>query len=481
MVEFAAEVGLILDPWQKRVLDRALVERADHKWAALEVGLIVPRQNGKNGSLEARQLAGLFLFGERLQTHTAHRADAVLEQFLRMKPLCELASEAIGDRKLKLRKINQSHGQESIELMSGARLNFKARSKESGRAFSGDTVFLDEAMRLQDLASLIPTLSAQPNPQIWYSSSSPLPKVESDHLRKVCKRGRQAARGKRRESRLAYLEWCARADPGERPDVDEKSPEYKAWLRAWVAAIAEANPGLGIRLNLDFAETERGAMSHEEFIRERLGIYPEDIEVSDPVIDEESWRACEAPVSSALDPVALAFEVSMDRRWACIAAAGRSDQGGTHVEIIDNRKGTRWVVDRLIELRDRHKPSVIVCHANGPAGALLPECERKELKVGVPEGEKHRPVTTTDYGRACGAAFDAVVDRQEWRHLGQPELNTAVTGASKRTMGDTWVFDRRGTTDISPLVAVTLAAWAAGLPIDEPKPSVYEERGLVTV
>ena len=58
--------GLVLDPWQELVVDGAHGVREDGKWAAFEVGVNVPRQNGKGGILEARALAGLFLFGERL-------------------------------------------------------------------------------------------------------------------------------------------------------------------------------------------------------------------------------------------------------------------------------------------------------------------------------------------------------------------------------------------------------------------------------
>jgi hypothetical protein len=40
------------------------------KWAAFEAGLEVARQNGKGGVYEARELAGLFLLGERLLVHS---------------------------------------------------------------------------------------------------------------------------------------------------------------------------------------------------------------------------------------------------------------------------------------------------------------------------------------------------------------------------------------------------------------------------
>lgn len=59
-VDLAAVAGLHLDPWQQHVLRGALGERVDGRWKAFEVGLIVPRQNGKGSILEARELAGMF-------------------------------------------------------------------------------------------------------------------------------------------------------------------------------------------------------------------------------------------------------------------------------------------------------------------------------------------------------------------------------------------------------------------------------------
>lgn len=71
-VELAARAGLFLDPWQECVLKHALGERADNTWSSYEVAMVVSRQNGKGAILEARELAGLYLFGEELILHSAH-------------------------------------------------------------------------------------------------------------------------------------------------------------------------------------------------------------------------------------------------------------------------------------------------------------------------------------------------------------------------------------------------------------------------
>lgn len=447
-VELAASAGLVLEPHQELVLEGALRERPDGTWAAFEVGLVEPRQNGKGGTLEARQLAGLFLFGEELQTHTAHRFDTSLEHFRRVRTLIENTPDLIR----RVKRIREANGEEMIELLTGQRLQFKARSKGSGRGFSGDTVYLDEAFWLMDLGSLMPTMSARPNPQLWYTSSAPLPRVESDILRRLCRRGRVGATGRARHSRLAYFEWSA--------DPDSDLSDRSAW--------AEANPGLGYRLAEEFIESEMGAMSPEEFLRERLGIYPDVLDGDQPVIDPAHWKACENVSSKVSDPITLAFEVSIDRKWACITCSGASNTGTKHVEVLDYHSRTGWVVDRLLELRDRHHPAAIVCNPAGPAGALLPDCEREGLDI--------LKATSRDYAQACGAAHDEITEHR-WTHLDQPVLNQAVQHAVERKVGDAWVFDRRSGVDLSPLVAVSLAAWGAGKEAE----SVYTGRGLVTL
>lgn len=247
--------------------------------------------------------------------------------------------------------------------------------------------------------------------------------------------------------RLAYFEWSA--EDGAAHDDSE--------------ALAQANPALGYRITPDAIETERQALEAEDFARERLGIFPEDIEHIEPAIAEADWLACRSPKSKRGNPLVLAFEVSVDRKWSVIAAAGPSTAGGTHVEVIENRRGTGWTIERLLELQQAHKPAAIICNPAGPAGGLLPAAEKAGLVAGIsdPATGKVRALSGRDYAQACAAAYDAITEHQ-WRHIDQPELNMAATGAAKRPLGDAWVFDRRAGIDISPLLAVTLAAWAVG-------------------
>lgn len=442
-VELAEAAGLFLDQWQQSVLEDSLGERADGSWSAFEVGLIVPRQNGKGSVLEARELAGLFLFGEELILHSAHEYKTAAEAFLRIRSLIENTD----DLRRRCKKPRTSHGEEGIELLNGNRLRFVARTGGSGRGFSGDCIILDEAYNLPGrvLAALFPTMSARPNPQIWYTSSAPLNDPTSDVLRGLCRRGRRGA------DKLAFLEWCA--GPGD--------PEDRGRWRA-------ANPGLGIRITEDFVDTERQAFSEdvEAWERERLGIWRDSEDGRERVIPPATWVACEDAKSGPVGRVAFALDVSPDRRTGAFGVVGASGRGGTHGEVADYGTGTEWMVARAKQLQDKWMAPLAVA-AGSPAASLLADLENAGVKV--------TQVTTGDHAAACGALFDEIV-QQRFRHLGQLELNAAVEGADRRYYGDSWLWSRRtSVSDICPLVAVTLAKWAfdQGPAFSDPTVSVW--------
>lgn len=426
-VEVAALAGLYLDPWQAAVLESALSLDDRGKWAAMEVGLVVPRQNGKGSILEALELAHLFLFDTPLMLHSAHEFKTSSEAFRRIWSLIENTP----DFERRVRRKYANNNDMSIELITGTRLRFVARSGGSGRGFSGDLVILDEAYNLSPfiLSALVPTMSARPNPQLWYTSSAPLALPVSEPLRALCKRGRAGT-----SPRMAFWEWAAEADS------DPADP----------ATWAAANPGFGERVNEEFIrETEFSILPPEDFARERLGIWFDDEDAA-RIIPSDVWEACRDDRSGPTGQVAFALDVSPQRDWASFAGVGASGVGGTHLEVVDRRPGTGWVVGRAKELLERWGGQLAVS-AGSPAASLL-----DELKVA---GVSVVEVSNADHAVACGQIFDAITEGRV-KHLGQPELDAAVAGADRKFTGDAWLWSRRlSLADISPLVAVTLAKW----------------------
>jgi hypothetical protein len=340
--------------------------------------------------------------------------------------------------------VSRSHGEEGIELFGGRRIRFRTRTKGGGRGFSCDCLILDEGMFLPESAhgALLPTLSARPNPQVWYTASA-VDQFVHEHgvvLSRVRERG---LRGD--DPRLAYFEWSAGDVPPEM--AGDLLEDRLAWERS--------NPALGIRVSEEHVANECRSMDSRTFAVERLGLgdWPSTDRATATVIDVARWRTLVDGQSVLADPVCFAFDVSPDRSSASISAAGRRPDGLFHVEVVERGKGASWVAGRVGELRDRWSPVGVWCDAMGPAASLLPQLEEFGVVV--------ESVSARDHANACGLLFDTVQEAG-LRHLGSQDLEDAVRGAVSRPLGDAWAWARRtSSVDISPLVSVTLALWGA--------------------
>lgn len=436
--EFSAAYGMVPDPWQRLVLDDWLARSAG-RWASLSCGLACPRQNGKNGIVEIRELFGTVGRGEKI-LHTAHEVKTARKAFKRLQ---YFFGRSVGDRAANFPELNARvvelrnvNGQEAIFLENGGSVEIVARSKNSGRGFTADVLIMDEAQEMsdEDVEALMPTTSAAPlgDPQWIFTGTPPGPKVNGE----VFTRTRTDSLGG--GARSCWHEWSA-CDPGGEVELDSRS--------VWEAT----NPALGRRLQLAVVEGERAKFSDEGFARERLGVW-DDPFVAGQVIPLDRWRACEDPDSSFVGAPVVVVDVTPDRSKASIAASGMRSDGLPHVEVIANESGTHWVVGRLQALKT--KPRRILVDAAGPAGSLISEAADAGLLI--------EPVSTADHAKACGLIFD-LASEGRMRHGPDPLLELALAGAVKRVVGDgAWLWSRKNSlADISPLVAVTIAMWAA--------------------
>lgn len=452
-VEIAASAGLYLDPWQQYILDQGMGERADGSWNSFEVCVNIPRQNGKGGVIEARELWGLFVGGEELILHSAHEFKTAKSAFKRIERLIRQTP----DLHKRVKTYRQTVGEEGIELHSGQLLRFIARSKGSGRGFTGDCNIMDEDMILGDDAmdALMFTMAAVEDPQIWYLGSAGIgsPSVQLARLRR---RALEALETGTPDPSLTYLEWSINPHADECPPdcLDHDDPTSDA-------AALKANPGVGYRLTLEKIANERISVSAEGYARERLGVgdYPSDTSSSWQVIGEDAWRSLAAADSKADDELAFAIDMTPERSHTAISVAGPW-RGGTHVEVVDHRPGTGWVLDRAEQLHVKHRPRCWVVDAGGPAGSIIADlADRLGVEVVQPK--------VREVAAACGQFYDAVAE-QSMSHLDQAPLATALAGAQKRALGDAWAWARRvPSVDISPLVSATLAKWGLGVEMDD--------------
>lgn len=444
--------GFAPDPEQRIALDMIFALDQRGRSAAFEFAVVCARQNLKTGVFKQAALGWLFVTKQRLITWSAHEFSTTKEALRDLDDLIR-GTPALARRWKATRHANDDP---SIELTTGQRIKFKARTKTGGRGLTGDKVVLDEAFALtaDHLGALMPTLSVRPDPQILYGSSAGL--ADSRLLRGIRDRGRAAT-----SARLAYIEWCA-----QKRDCADRECSHKPGTDGcvlddrdlWVAA----NPLLGktradgTGLTFEYVAAEREGMPPEEFARERLGWWDEPGAVV-PAFGPGAWQACEVAQRPDVPPGALALAVSIDQTRASIGAAA-SHEGRVHLRPLDAAPGTGWTVDRCKELQDRHGVDVVV-DGRGPAANLIPVLERAGVRLRIAD--------TGDLLDACALLFDMVQERRV-AHLAYHELDAAVAGAVKRPVGDRWAWGRRTSkTDVSPLECVTLAAWAVAEPTPE--------------
>jgi phage terminase large subunit-like protein len=429
--DLAKAYGLVLDEWQENVLEAGMGVRSDGRWAASTVGVNVPRQNGKGALIEARELAGLLLFGEKVIIHSAHEQKTARVGFERILSYFE----NYDDLRKKVRSVMGAISREHIKLRNGAELHFPARSKGAIRGFSIDCLILDEAQILGDPAweAIKPTISARPNTQTWLLGTTPTPLDDSAVFTRTRARGLEA-----KDQRLAWCEWSAEAGTS----LDDRD--------AW----AQANPALGVRIALEAIEDERAELSDHGFARERLGIWPTD--ETQRVIPAETWNPLAgAGPAASVPPNALAVDMSHDRVIA--VAACWSSEDSAHVELVavDRSNDTLAAVEWLVDRAGRRIP--VVVDSASPAASMVPALKERRVKV--------VQTSATDMGKACGLLYDdAMAGRLT--HAGQQQLDDALAGAKKRNIRDAgaWAWDRKDPeANIAPLVAATLARYGASL------------------
>jgi len=121
------EIGQELLPWQEHVLRDMLSVDKDGKFIRKTNLLLIARQNGKTHLARIRILAGLFLFGEMSIIAMSSNRAMALDTF---RKVCDVV-ETTPSLKAQLKQIRVANGQESLELLSGARYEIVAATRRS--------------------------------------------------------------------------------------------------------------------------------------------------------------------------------------------------------------------------------------------------------------------------------------------------------------------------------------------------------------
>lgn len=419
-------LGIEFDPWQEAAGRLILGKRSSGKLAAMigGVGLSVPRQVGKTYLIGAMAFALSVLRPGMLVIWSAHHARTHGETFLSM--------QAFADRtkvKPHIKQVFTGSGDEEIRFRNGSRILFGARERGFGRGIPGvDMIVSDEAQIMTDKAldAQLATMNTSQFGLAIYVGTPPRPEDPSEAFTRM--------RSEAWEGTLKDAVWI---ELGAEHESDPSDRE------AW----AKANPSYPTRTPAESMLRLQRKLSAESFLREGLGIWDPD---AIGVFPAGKWEAARDSTSKITEHYGFAVDVSPDRSRTAISSAGYRSDGLLHIEFIQ-QVGTAKAAGRIKELVDRWGGEVAL-DPSSPAGSLIP---------GLSElGVEPRLATARDVTQACGAFYDDI-ENGRLVHIGEPELDEAVSGAKKKHIGDgAWKWSRRDSlVNISPLVACTLAAW----------------------
>ncbi len=452
-----ARGGALLDGEQEFMLRSLFGLNSEGLWQSFEGAFNAPRQNGKGEVLLARELFGLFVLGERFIVHSAHEFKTSVKHFKRIEEVIRRNEDLMS--RMKRSPVGQnrvvgflySHGDESIELDDGAKIEFRTRTK-SGLKGVDDVhlLVLDEAQILSEWAhgTMVPTLRASEapyGPQLIYAGNA-ADKDKDDHAIVWTRLRNRGLEGE--DESLVYHEYSLDFEtPEEVPEDVARDPEQ------WRKVTWAMRSG---RVTEQHMLKETRVLGWRQFITELLNVgdYPDPDLIGNAEISLEAWAECEDEQSVLEDPVCLAFDISPGRRTT-IAAAGLNRKGKFHVEVAVCRAGTGWVPEKLAAMCEDHEVIQVICDGFGPGNAIASKVEEQT-------GLTVRRMKTGEYADACGQ-FANAVEEHDVVHMGQEELTTAVRGARSRPLVDRWAWSRsKSKTDPGPVIASSIALWSAG-------------------
>lgn len=443
-------------PWQQQVLDVGLEVVMDEDLGILvpaytEIDVLVPRQSGKTTLTLGRQIWRCKRKDRQRCAYTAQtRHDAVTKFEEEFYPALD-ASPFKGQY-----TIHRKNGSEGVTWKANSSsITVGTPSKTGGHGRVLNDVTIDEAFAHANSdveQGFRPAMITKNDAQLWVKSTAGHP-AQALYLKQKRDNGRHLVETGIREG-VAYFEWSA--------DEEEDPTDEEIWWRTM--------PALGFTQTIRKVRGEFLGMKLHDFQRAFLNQWVEDQEES--VLNIAAWMSCctvrEMKQLQFEDPpvVCLAVDVNPERSWSSIVAAGQPLTGDVpFVELVDRREGTGWLLERLLELRERYRPIEIIIDNSSPAASLIEEFERGGLDIDIRD--------STFMVRAAGNFKDRVA-LLKLAHRGQIELDSAAKNAATVTSADAWKWSRKNAKiDISPLVGATLALESWMQNIDTGSSGVY--------
>jgi hypothetical protein len=433
------ELGLGFDWWQSQLGTVCLGydERGKYVATVGGIGLSIPRQVGKTYFVLALLVILCILFPGFQVVWTSHHLRTTNKTLTTARGMARRKKIAPH-----VRAVRTSHGEGQVEFVNGSMIMFGARSQGFGRGFDEiDVEVFDEAQildtkALEDMIAATNQARHEHGALLFFMGTPPRPSDPSEAFEM---RRQKALSGKSKNA--VWLE--IGADPESEPDDRRQWPLM--------------NPSYPKRTPTESVERLRENLGDDDsWNREGRGVW--DPLNTSRVIDEKTWKDAGDPASMAIDRLTIAVDVPPDRSKATVSLSGQRADGRWHVELDEERNGVDWAIPWVVKRTEKNRlHAVVVDEMSG----LVEERRGRHYLIGTNVAVTLAAAEGRDMAIACAKYYDGVHDGSVF-HTDQPQVNVALSVATKRPLAGGWAWNRKdAASDISPIVSETLALWGA--------------------
>lgn len=422
----AQALGTPLMPWQRYVADVGGEVDDRGRFVYSLVIVTVPRQSGKTTLMLAQSVQRCLMAPNRKTWHTAQTGQAARKKF---RELAETVA-ASPLRSVLAKTPRTAAGSEEMVFTNRSALRPHPPTRDGLHGEQGDHNDVDEPWAYDEIQgedvmqAIRPTHATRPGAQTWLWST----------------RGDRSSTWFHGQIEQGYagLPGVALFDFGIPDGADPTDLDV----------IAGHHPALGFTIEREFLAAEQASMPVGEYAR---AYGNRATGAAERVIPLEAWEAARDDTPLPAGRPAYGIAVAGDGSTGALFAAVLDAAGRPRVEVVEQRPGRSWLVDRVLALIDSGQG--VAVDRRGPAAPIADQLELAKVEL--------LDVNRTDATAACQDFFDRVTDPAGPRllHRTHEALDDAIDTAERRFIADGgWLWKRSPTS--APLEAATLAAWA---------------------
>jgi phage terminase large subunit-like protein len=424
--EIAGILKQELLPYQEYVLKDMLTVDKNDRFVRKFSLLLISRQNGKTFLARMLILTHLLKWNTDVLIMSSNRSMA-LETFRQVANALENNDHFKG----MVKQIRHANGTESIEMLSGARLDVVAATRDGsrGRSING-LLYIDEVREIspEGYRAAVPVTRAHPNSHTLLTSNA------GDAFSTVLNELRERALSAPPKS-FGFYEYSA--------------PQYcKITDRAgW----AQANPALGYTITEEAIEEAIATSPIENTRTETLCQWIDSLSSPWPhgVLEETSDSTLTIPIGGY---TIFGFDVSPSRRNASLVAGQVMADGRIGVGILQTWESQVSVDDLRIAAdikgwADQYRPKMI-CYDKYATQSIAERLANA--------GQITQDVSGQQFYQACSDLLDGLVNNRVV-HNGQDELIKQMNNCAAKVNDSAWrIVKRKSAGDISAPISLAM-------------------------